>query len=81
MSKVEVSFDNGQTWQEAQLKQPLSSTTWTLWAYEWQPTSLGEHFVYARATDGSGQVQTSTINDTFPNGATGYASVTFQLTS
>ena len=81
ISKVELSFDDGKTWQEAQLKNPLSTTTWTLWAYEWQPSTTGETFVYARATDGSGQVQTSTINDTFPNGATGYASVVFRLAS
>jgi molybdenum-dependent oxidoreductase-like protein/molybdopterin-dependent oxidoreductase-like protein protein len=81
VSKVEVSLDDGKTWQSAQVKQPLSSTTWVLWAYEWKPTQTGEMFVYARVTDGSGQVQTSTIADTFPNGATGYASVVFQLTS
>lgn len=79
VSKVEVSFDDGKTWEEAQLKKPLSSTTWALWAYEWHSPSQGEHFVYARATDGSGQVQSSTIADTFPNGATGYASVIFRV--
>ena len=81
VSKVEVSFDDGKTWDQAQLKNPLSSTTWTLWAYEWQPFNGGETFVYVRVTDGSGQVQTSTIADTFPNGATGYASVVFRVTN
>jgi DMSO/TMAO reductase YedYZ molybdopterin-dependent catalytic subunit len=81
VSKVEVSVDDGKTWQEAQLKKPISNGTWTLWAYEWQPMSLGEQFVYARVTDGSGQVQTSTVADTFPNGATGYASVVFRVSS
>ena len=72
ISKVEVSFDRGQTWQETQLKQPLSGLTWVLWAYEWQNPSPGQHFIYARATDGAGQTQTSTVAGTFPNGATGY---------
>ena len=81
VSKVEVSSDDGKTWQEAQLKKPLSNTTWALWAYEWQSPPSGEQFVYARVTDGSGQVQTSTIADTFPNGATGYASVIFRASS
>jgi len=79
VSKVEVSLDNGQTWQLGQLKKPLSNTTWALWAYEWQSPSQAEHFVYARVTDGSGQVQTSDISDTFPNGATGYASIVFRV--
>lgn len=80
ISKVEVSFDNGSTWHVAQLKKQLSNLTWSLWAYEWVPTSPGEHQIIARATDGSGQVQTSAVSDTFPNGATGYASTTLTVT-
>lgn len=72
ISKVEVSTDNGQTWQAATLKPALANNTWRLWAYEWTPTSTGNYSVYARATDGTGAVQTSTETDTFPNGATGY---------
>jgi DMSO/TMAO reductase YedYZ molybdopterin-dependent catalytic subunit len=79
ISKVEVSFDGGKTWQQAQLKKPLSNLTWTLWAYEWTPQSTGETFIYVRATDGNGQVQTSDVTDTFPNGATGYAYVTVDV--
>jgi DMSO/TMAO reductase YedYZ molybdopterin-dependent catalytic subunit len=80
ISKVEVSFDNGRTWQVAQLKKPLSNLTWALWAYEWTPPSAGEYQIIARATDGGGQVQTSNVADTFPNGATGYVSATLQVT-
>ena len=80
VSKVEVSFDNGRSWQEAALKQPLSNMTWALWAYEWEPTATGEYQVIARATDGAGQVQTSNVADNFPNGATGYVSASLQVT-
>lgn len=73
ISKVEVSFDRGKTWQQATLKNPLSNLTWILWAYEWTPPSNGSYAIYVRATDGSGQVQTSEVTPTFPNGATGYA--------
>ncbi|MDG7016379.1 MAG: molybdopterin-dependent oxidoreductase [Nitrososphaerota archaeon] len=79
ISKVEVSFDGGKTWLPAQLKQPISNLTWALWAYEWAPQNYGETFVLVRATDGNGQVQTSTVSDTFPNGATGYAFVTVNV--
>ena len=75
ISKVEVSFDQGKTWQQATLKNPLSSLTWVLWAYEWTPPSTGSYVVYARATDGQGRAQTSNITSTFPNGATGYAMI------
>lgn len=81
ISKVEVSVDGGKTWQAAQLKKPLASNTWALWAFEWQSPSQGEQFVYARATDGSGQVQTPAVAGTFPNGATGYAAIGFRVTN
>jgi DMSO/TMAO reductase YedYZ molybdopterin-dependent catalytic subunit len=75
ISNVEVSVDGGQTWKAAELKKALSKLTWVLWAYDWHPGSTGAHDVYARATDGAGQVQTSVVTDTFPNGATGYAMI------
>ena len=80
ISKVEVSFDNGNTWQEAQLKKALSNRTWVLWAYEWTPPATGSYEVIARATDGTGQVQTSNATPTFPNGATGYAMIPLRVT-
>ncbi|MDG6973375.1 MAG: molybdopterin-dependent oxidoreductase [Nitrososphaerota archaeon] len=80
VSKVEVSFDNGKTWDEAELKPPISDLTWALWAYKWTPAGPGEYQVIARATDGAGQVQTSSVEGTFPNGATGYVSRTLQVT-
>ncbi|MDV3294149.1 MAG: molybdopterin-dependent oxidoreductase [Nitrososphaerales archaeon] len=75
ISKVELSFDQGKTWQLAQLKKALSNLTWALWAYEWTPSATGGLIVYARATDASGQTQTSAVTGTFPNGATGYAAI------
>jgi len=81
ISKVEVSFDNGKTWQVAELKKPLSNLTWALWAYEWQPPAAGEYQIVARATDGNGLVQTSVAADTFPNGATGYVTALLEVTN
>ena len=83
ISKVEVSFDNGRTWEQATLKPPLSNLTWVLWAYEWILPPLyraGEYIVIARATDGNGQLQTSAEAGTYPNGATGYVSLLIQIT-
>ena len=54
ISKVEVSIDNGKTWQPALLKPPISNDTWALWAFEWTTTQTGSVNVYARATDGTG---------------------------
>ncbi len=81
ISRVEVSTDGGKTWKPAELKKPLSSLTWALWAYEWRPDSTGAYDIYARATDGAGEVQTSAVADTFPDGATGYAMVRVNVAS
>ena len=81
ISKVEVSTDQGKTWQEAQLKPAISNITWRLWAFDWHPTSTGTYSIYARATDGTGALQTSQEQGNFPNGATGYAITTVYVES
>jgi DMSO/TMAO reductase YedYZ molybdopterin-dependent catalytic subunit len=81
ISKVEVSTDNGVTWQPATLKPELAENTWRLWAYAWSPSTTGSYAILARATDGTGALQTSTISDTFPSGATGYAMISVNILS
>jgi DMSO/TMAO reductase YedYZ molybdopterin-dependent catalytic subunit len=79
ISKVEVSIDGGRTWEVATLKPPSSGLSWVLWAYEWYPATAGEYTIYARATDGNGQVQTDAQADPFPSGATGYVMSTVNV--
>jgi len=75
ISKVEVSIDDGSTWTEAQLKDPVATNAWRLWAYRWTPERAGEVTVTCRATDGAGAVQTDELAPPHPAGATGYHSV------
>jgi DMSO/TMAO reductase YedYZ molybdopterin-dependent catalytic subunit len=75
ISKVEVSFDGGNTWNAATLKTPRSPYSWVLWAYQWTPKSSGTANISARAYDGTGQLQDPTITQPFPDGASGYQSV------
>jgi DMSO/TMAO reductase YedYZ molybdopterin-dependent catalytic subunit len=75
ISKVEVSVDGGNTWNQAVLKTPKSPYSWVLWAYAWNPTSKGANTILARAYDGTGQVQDQSVTQPFPNGATGYQSM------
>lgn len=79
IQKVEVSTDGGATWHDAQLTPPLSQDSWVFWNYQWQPTARGHYTLVARATDGTGQVQTSVKQGTVPNGATGYAEIPVDL--
>ncbi|MGH2754428.1 MAG: molybdopterin-dependent oxidoreductase, partial [Actinomycetota bacterium] len=71
ISKVELSTDDGQTWDEAMLKEPISRYSWTLWAYRWTPERDGTAMVVCRATDGDGEVQTSLTAPPHPAGSTG----------
>lgn len=77
--QVEISTDNGQTWQQAQLAPQLSQDSWVFWSYQWHPTAPGHFVLVARATDGTGQLQTSAHQGTVPNGATGYHIVPVEL--
>jgi DMSO/TMAO reductase YedYZ molybdopterin-dependent catalytic subunit len=78
ISKVEVSLDGGQTWSEAELKEPLGKFTWRLWKLQ-TPAAAGQHNVIVRATDGSGKLQVKQPTDTLPNGATGWMNVDVSL--
>jgi DMSO/TMAO reductase YedYZ molybdopterin-dependent catalytic subunit len=72
IQQVEVSVDGGATWQRASLQPPLSDQTWVLWNWTWRPTAPGMYIIIARATDGTGALQTQEKRGTVPNGATGW---------
>lgn len=69
ISKVEVRVDGGE-WQEAQLRDPLSETTWVVWRYEW-PFEAGEHTFEVRCYEGDGTLQVLERAPQRPDGATG----------
>ena len=72
IQQVEVSVDGGATWQRASLQPPLSDQTWVFWSWTWRPTAHGMYTIVARATDGTGALQTQEKRGTVPNGATGW---------
>jgi len=69
--KVEISDDDGETWDEAEITQPGTKISWSLWSYRWTPDEEGETTVVVRATDGEGKLQISEYRDQVPDGATG----------
>ncbi len=79
ISRVEVSVDGGISWNLAKLDPPLSQDTWVLWTWQWTPIGPGQYTIVARATDSTGQIQTSQKQGTGPNGATGYHTVQVQI--
>ncbi len=68
---VEVSVDDGESWQGAQLKPALNDLSWNLWGFTWSPEP-GNYQVLVRATDGTGSVQTAEQSPPLPDGASGY---------
>lgn len=74
IASVEVQVDDG-PWQPASLVPPLGTLAWVQWRYDW-PATPGPHTLRVRATDGTGARQVEQPSDTYPNGATGYHSVT-----
>ncbi|WP_109528470.1 MULTISPECIES: molybdopterin-dependent oxidoreductase [Nocardia] len=74
---VEVRIDGG-PWQQAKLSADQSIDTWRQWVFEWNATP-GSHTVIARATDGTGAIQTADRAGALPDGATGHPEITFTV--
>jgi DMSO/TMAO reductase YedYZ molybdopterin-dependent catalytic subunit len=72
IGRVEVQVDD-EEWQECRLGDAASDNTWVQWLYEWDATP-GDHILTVRATDGTGETQTSEIASPIPDGATGWHS-------
>jgi DMSO/TMAO reductase YedYZ molybdopterin-dependent catalytic subunit len=69
ISKVEVSVDGG-PWEEAQLRSPLSETTWVIWRYDW-PYESGDHTFEVRCAEGDGASQIEEDKGSRPDGSSG----------
>ena len=75
IAKIEVSTDGGTTWKTAIVKDPLSKYTWVLWTAGYVPPNKENYSIVVRATDKTGKVQTTEMSPPFPNGATGYHTI------
>jgi DMSO/TMAO reductase YedYZ molybdopterin-dependent catalytic subunit len=74
VSRVEVSTDNGATWTEATLSEPLPGDprdAWRQWVYRYDPPD-GKHVAVARMYDAEGNVQTREQSNPYPRGASGW---------
>jgi hypothetical protein len=71
ISKVEISSDDGDTWDGAEITRPGTKLSWSLWSFEWTPDEEGETALLVRGTDGNDKLQISEYRDQVPDGATG----------
>jgi len=78
VEKVEVRVDEG-PWQPVTLGTQDTLDTWRQWSWQWDDATPGLHTLTVRATDKSGQTQTSERAAPRPDGATGWHSVQFTV--
>ncbi|WP_052852847.1 molybdopterin-dependent oxidoreductase [Streptomyces avicenniae] len=77
IDRVEVRVDDG-PWQETELAAEDTVDTWRQWRWDW-PAQPGRHRIEVRATDRTGEIQTSERSDPIPGGATGWHSVVVEV--
>jgi DMSO/TMAO reductase YedYZ molybdopterin-dependent catalytic subunit len=78
ITRVELRVDDGE-WHECELADTVGKDTWRQWLYRWDATP-GEHRLTVRATDATGETQPEAQAEPFPDGATGWHSVTVTVT-
>jgi DMSO/TMAO reductase YedYZ molybdopterin-dependent catalytic subunit len=77
---VELSLDDGRSWQPARIHKPLAPWAWTQWAYRWTPVEPGSERALCRAVDGTGAVQDPKPRPPHPSGASGYHRINIHVT-
>jgi len=57
ISRVEVSFDGGKSWRDAEIYYSGGDLAWSLWKISWTSATAGDYTLVVRATDGKGDTQ------------------------
>src|ERR1700683_376031 len=60
ITRVEISTDNGASWNAAKRGHDQSHYAWRLWTYDWKAAKAGDYTIQSRATDSQGRTQPST---------------------
>ena len=81
ISRVEISVDDGENWEDAKIDYPGTNLTWALWSYDWRPTDEDDYTLVVRATDGEGEVQEWEEDRPFKSGTTGFHKIVVHVTA
>lgn len=78
LSRVELSFDDGETWDDADIYYSGGDLAWSLWALHegWMPDEPSDYTIIVRATDGEGNVQQWEPDRSPFSGVTGFHKIT-----
>jgi len=77
ISRVQVSLNDGSSWHDAAMKEPLSKWSWAVWSYDWMPAKRGKYTLKVRGIDKAGKLQESgsifsVITRSYPDGLADY---------
>ena len=83
ISRVELSFDDGQSWTDANIYYSGGDLAWSLWNTRdgWQPEGPGNYTIVVRATDGEGEVQDWEPDRSPYSGVTGFHKISVYITA
>ena len=81
ISRVEVSDDDGEAWNEAEISYSGGDLAWSLWNYKWKPEKAGDYTLAVRATDGEGDVQKFEEDRGWFSGVTGFHKIVVHVTA
>lgn len=84
ISGVQISLDDGDTWNDTEIKPPISRWAWTLWRYDWKPQDGKTYTIKVRGIDREGKIQEQgsffrRFTSSFPDGAKGYHTITVKV--
>ena len=75
VDRVEVSTDDGETWQLAEITARPGDYAWAVWRLDWAP-GMGTYDLVVRLIDRTGVTQPDTGDAPIPDGATGWHRIT-----
>jgi DMSO/TMAO reductase YedYZ molybdopterin-dependent catalytic subunit len=83
ISRVELSFDDGKTWNDTEIYYAGGDLAWSLWKARdgWIPEAPGDYTVVVRAIDGKGGVQEWEPDRSPFSGATGFHKIVVHITT
>jgi len=81
ISRVELSFDDGKTWNDAAIYYTGGNLAWSLWKTDWMPEQPGDYTLVVRATDGEGDVQEWEEDRSPFSGVTGFHKIVVHVTA
>jgi DMSO/TMAO reductase YedYZ molybdopterin-dependent catalytic subunit len=83
ISRVELTFNDGKTWNEAEIYYAGGNLAWSLWKARdgWMPDAPGDYVLVVRATDGEGAAQEWEPDRSPFSGVTGFHKIVVHITA